>query len=211
LVPLRSLPGYRLADGEPDIHGWPLIAADGRPLGVVEELLVDPASSDVAALAVAPRGARAGEVAVLPMTAAQIDADARRVTADLTPDEFARLPHGGTRRGRSVAAPATGGRSGRAPAAAAPAPRSSTTSDAATHPGVTVERTADGEEIVRVPVVEEELVVERRPVVKEVVVIRKRAVPTERVIEADLRRERVHVEHVEHVERPDDPDRRDAH
>jgi uncharacterized protein (TIGR02271 family) len=45
-----------------------------------------------------------------------------------------------------------------------------------------------------VPVVEEELVVERRPVVKEVVVIRKRAVQEEQVVEADLRRERIDVD-----------------
>ena len=65
---------------------------------------------------------------------------------------------------------------------------------AAGHLGVTVERTADGEEIIRVPIVREELVVERRPVVKEVLVIRKRAAHDDRVIEADLRRERVDVD-----------------
>ena len=59
---------------------------------------------------------------------------------------------------------------------------------------MTVERTADGGEVVRVPIVEEELVVERRPVVKEVLVIRKRAVRDERVVEADLRREQLHVD-----------------
>jgi uncharacterized protein (TIGR02271 family) len=58
---------------------------------------------------------------------------------------------------------------------------------------VTVERGANGEEVVKVPIVEERLVVERRPVVKEVLLIRKRAVEDTRTIEADLRKERAEV------------------
>jgi uncharacterized protein (TIGR02271 family) len=53
-----------------------------------------------------------------------------------------------------------------------------------------------------VPIVEEELVVERRPVVKEEIVIKKKAVRETRTVEADLRKERVDVE--EHRTR--DPD-----
>jgi stress response protein YsnF len=40
----------------------------------------------------------------------------------------------------------------------------------------------------------EELVVERRPVVKEVIVVRKRAKRDTRVVEGDVRRERIEVE-----------------
>jgi photosynthetic reaction center H subunit len=56
-------------------------------------------------------------------------------------------------------------------------------------------RAADvqGDEI-RIPIMAEELVVEKRLVTKEVLVIRKRRVAEERTVEADLRRERVEVD-----------------
>jgi sporulation protein YlmC with PRC-barrel domain len=161
LAPLRSLPGYRLSEEEPDIRGWRVIGADGGRIGTVDELLVDRGSAEVAALAVT-----AGrELVVVPMERTRIDDDRRLVVAKLTREQFAALP-----------------RAGAAPPAAT------------THPGVTVERSAEGEEVIRVPIVREELVVERRPVVKEVIVIRKRAAREERVIEADLRRERLEVD-----------------
>ena len=166
LVPMSSLPDLRLAAGEPDIRGWHVLGADAQPLGSVEELLVDPATAEVAALAVATGGA----LVVLPMHAAEIDPRQRAVHATLTREQFAALPRGQSQR------------------------RVRETDSAHAHPGVTVERTADGGEVVRVPIVEEELVVERRPVVKEVLVIRKRAVRDERVVEADLRREQLHVD-----------------
>ena len=176
LVPLSSLRDVRLAAGEPDIRGWHLIGTDGHPLGVVEELLVDARTDEVAALAIAAGGA----LSVLPMRAAEIDPGRRVVQAALTREQFAALPRGAVER------PVTGADAGRA--------RAHVADRAADHPGVTVERTADGGEVVRVPIVEEELVVERRPVVKEVLVIRKRAVRDEQVVEADLRREQLHVD-----------------
>jgi uncharacterized protein (TIGR02271 family) len=50
-----------------------------------------------------------------------------------------------------------------------------------------------GDEI-HIPIMAEELVVEKRMVTKEVLVIRKRRVPEERTVEAELRREQVHVD-----------------
>jgi len=47
---------------------------------------------------------------------------------------------------------------------------------------------------IRIPVTEEELVVDKHPVVREEIVLRKRAVDEERRAEADLRRERVNIE-----------------
>jgi len=44
---------------------------------------------------------------------------------------------------------------------------------------------------IRIPVMEEQLLVEKRSVPKEEIVIRKRAVTEEKTVEADLRRERV--------------------
>jgi hypothetical protein len=190
LVPFGSLPGARFAEGEPDIRRWEVRAADGARVGVVEELLVDPATSEIAALAVAadPAGGAGGGLVVLPLASAQVDDRSGAVLSDLTRQQFAALPRGGS------SAPAANRGSVAGAASAATSGPASGAQPVAGHPGVTVERTADGEEIVRVPVIEEELVVERRPVVKEMIVIRKRAVRQEQVVEADLRRERVEVD-----------------
>jgi uncharacterized protein (TIGR02271 family) len=51
-----------------------------------------------------------------------------------------------------------------------------------------------GEDEIRIPVTEEEIVVEKRPVVKEEIVIRKHAVQDTEQVEADVRKERVDVE-----------------
>ena len=51
-----------------------------------------------------------------------------------------------------------------------------------------------GEDEVRVPVIEEEVVVEKRPVVKEELRIRKKVVEDEEVIEADVRKEEVEID-----------------
>src|SRR5688500_12834952 len=51
-----------------------------------------------------------------------------------------------------------------------------------------------GEDEIRIPVVEEEVVVEKRPVVKEEIVVKKHAVTDERTVEADVRRERIDVD-----------------
>ena len=47
VVPLNQLPGYKVADGEPDIRGWEVVASDGHRLGKVEELLVDTQANKV--------------------------------------------------------------------------------------------------------------------------------------------------------------------
>ncbi len=56
-----------------------------------------------------------------------------------------------------------------------------------------------GEDEIRVPVIEEEIVVERRPIVKEEIRLRKEVVEEEEVVEADVRKEEVDVE--DHTER----------
>ena len=201
LVPIGELGGRRLADGEPDLRGWEVRASSGDTLGVVADLLVDTAAGEIAALAVVPpdrartlaRWADGAHV-VLPVEQVEIDASRRAVV----PDAIGRarlyvlersagpaldLPEHGSLR----SAPALGTTPSDAPLPstvhAAPRP-----ADA----DVTIERTADGEEVVRVPIVEERLVVQ--PVVTDVLVIRKRAVADTRVVEADLRRERLDVD-----------------
>jgi uncharacterized protein (TIGR02271 family) len=47
VVPLNELSGYKVADGEPDIRGWDVVASDGRRLGKVDDLLVDTQANKV--------------------------------------------------------------------------------------------------------------------------------------------------------------------
>lgn len=47
VVPLGQLDDYKVADGEPDVRGWEVLAADGRKIGEVDELLVDTAAMKV--------------------------------------------------------------------------------------------------------------------------------------------------------------------
>lgn len=39
--------GYKVADGDPDVRGWAVIGNDGRRIGEVDDLLVDPAAMRV--------------------------------------------------------------------------------------------------------------------------------------------------------------------
>ena len=177
LVPLSRLTSFRMADGEPDVRGWPVVASDGgAALGRVVELLVDPASSEIAAILVAtPQSdsAQGGGRSVLPMEHVHIDDRQDRLIAD---------------------AAALTGYADHGPAAAATGGTASGTMSGADLSRATTSRDANGDEVIRVPVVEERLIVEKRPVVTEMLVIRKRAVQTNQVVEADLRRERVEVD-----------------
>ena len=41
IVPLKDLHDHKITQGDPDVRGWDVIAADGRRIGEVEDLLVD--------------------------------------------------------------------------------------------------------------------------------------------------------------------------
>ena len=179
-VPLAELTGHRMADDEPDVRGWDVVAPDGERIGRVHDLLVDRASAEVAAVVVdlALPSADGGSRVVRPIESVSLDERRRAIVAEDAVVSERRPSH--VLEERDVLRPRIGD-VGALPDDAAPA-------------GVSVERSGD-EEIVRVPIVEERLVVERRPVVTEVVTIRKRVVQGgERVVEADLRKERVEVE-----------------
>jgi uncharacterized protein (TIGR02271 family) len=71
-----------------------------------------------------------------------------------------------------------------------------------TDPTMGTEARFEGDEI-RIPVVEEEVVVEKRPVVREELVVRKSQVQENQVVEADLRREHAEVTENGEVRRTD--------
>lgn len=41
VVPLDQLSDFKVADGDPDVRGWEVVASDGRKIGEVEQLLID--------------------------------------------------------------------------------------------------------------------------------------------------------------------------
>jgi sporulation protein YlmC with PRC-barrel domain len=52
IVPLREAKDFKLAKGDPDPRGWNVFGADGERIGVVSDLLVDPAALKIRYLAV---------------------------------------------------------------------------------------------------------------------------------------------------------------
>jgi sporulation protein YlmC with PRC-barrel domain len=80
LVPLNDLDGYDFADGEPDIRGWDVCTVNGRELGEVEDVLVDPDRREVVMLEV---GLRDGDIrAEVPIRSVQLDRDRKIVLLD---------------------------------------------------------------------------------------------------------------------------------
>ena len=47
VVPLDDLDDFKVAEGDPDVRGWEVIASDGRKIGEVDQLLVDTAAMKV--------------------------------------------------------------------------------------------------------------------------------------------------------------------
>jgi sporulation protein YlmC with PRC-barrel domain len=80
LMPLREAKRYRLTKGEPDIRGWAVYASNGREVGRVGDLLVDPSIGEVVMFDV--NRAATGDQTVAPLRAAWIDRDNKRVILD---------------------------------------------------------------------------------------------------------------------------------
>lgn len=97
VVPLDDLDDFRVADGDPDVRGWDVIAADGHKIGEVDELLVDTAAMKVRYLDVDLDDGvvRAGENrhVLIPIGYARVDEqDDRIFVDDLDSARFAALP-----------------------------------------------------------------------------------------------------------------------
>jgi uncharacterized protein (TIGR02271 family) len=90
VVPLNSLSGYKVADGEPDIRGWDVMASDGRRLGRVDDLLVDTQANKVRYVDV--EGGAQGHVTI-PIGYARLERDSKQVLVDrLSDDQYQALP-----------------------------------------------------------------------------------------------------------------------
>ncbi|WP_420129690.1 PRC-barrel domain-containing protein [Longimicrobium sp.] len=86
VVPLGQLDDFKVADGEPDVRGWEVLASDGRKIGEVDELLVDTAAMKVRYLDVdVDDGMVAGGAdrhVLIPIGYARLDEGSDRVMVD---------------------------------------------------------------------------------------------------------------------------------
>jgi sporulation protein YlmC with PRC-barrel domain len=80
LVSIDDLDGYHVAPGEPDIRGWNVCTVNGRELGSVEDLLVDPEQGEVVMLEMTMEGD--GVHAEVPMRSVQLDRKRNVVIVD---------------------------------------------------------------------------------------------------------------------------------
>jgi sporulation protein YlmC with PRC-barrel domain len=80
LVSIDELDGYRVAEGEPDIRGWDVATLNGRELGSVHDLLIDPERGEVVMLELELRGD--GLHAEVPLRDVQLDRNRKIVLVD---------------------------------------------------------------------------------------------------------------------------------
>jgi uncharacterized protein (TIGR02271 family) len=95
IVPMDKLHDYEVAQGNPDIRGWHVIAADRTRVGKVEDILVDTAAMRVRYVDVElDRSLRSQERHVLvPIEAVDLDGDRHAVVVDrLAGRDLAALP-----------------------------------------------------------------------------------------------------------------------
>jgi uncharacterized protein (TIGR02271 family) len=91
VVPLNSLDGWKVADGEPDIRGWEVVASDGTRVGKVDELLVDTTANKVRYVDVDLTDDK--RHVTVPVGYARLDRDDNRVMMDrLGTDQLRALP-----------------------------------------------------------------------------------------------------------------------
>jgi uncharacterized protein (TIGR02271 family) len=260
LARLGELDNYTVADGDPDIRGWEVKTSDGRKIGKVNELIVDPAAMQVRYMEVkvddAAAAAGADRLVLVPIGTAHLDDDRDDVHIDRLPTGgMAGMPAysrdqlddryeqslsqsygagsgadrdlydekgfwGSRRKGRDDAAYITRSEeelsvdTRRVQAGEVdvhkrvetehvkekvPVTREEVTVERRPVSGDAAARHASGradirEDEIRVPLMADELVVEKHAVPKEEVVIRKHTVRDEKTVEADLRKERIDVD-----------------
>jgi sporulation protein YlmC with PRC-barrel domain len=97
VVPLDELDDFRVSRDDPDPRGWEVVAADGRKIGEVDELLVDTGAMKVRYLDVdLDDGMVAGEHdrhVLVPIGYARLDRDHDRVIVDeITSHDLRAIP-----------------------------------------------------------------------------------------------------------------------
>jgi uncharacterized protein (TIGR02271 family) len=231
LKPMSEVNDYKIEKGDPDPRGYTVVGSDGRSIGTVDDLIIDTAAMKVRYLVVdVTASGRASEQPILlPAQDVDVRSDSRQVIARrFTGQErrWTRPAASGrereqTRLTRAEEELEIGKREvERGEARFGKHVETEHVSQPVTkkREEVVVERRpvtagarADAsisEDEVRVPLKEEELVVEKRPVVKEELVVGKREVEERDTVEADLRREEFDLDK-ESTARPRGPRRED--
>jgi photosynthetic reaction center H subunit len=91
IAPLSEMTDFKVARGDPDPRGWDVIAADGRKVGTVRDLLADREERRVRYLEVELAGS--GRRTLLPIGTALLDDATDRVLFQaLSPEELDRMP-----------------------------------------------------------------------------------------------------------------------
>lgn len=99
---LNRMDDFKVAKGSPDVRGWDVIGKDGKRIGEVDHLLVDPGARmvrylgvdlDRSLLAGGTRGERGGDHVLVPVSTARLDRDHRdRVFIPESSTDLAALP-----------------------------------------------------------------------------------------------------------------------
>ncbi|HEV2736350.1 MAG TPA: DUF2382 domain-containing protein [Longimicrobiaceae bacterium] len=100
VVPLDQLDDFKVADGDPDVRGWEVVASDGRKIGEVDQLLVDTAAMKVRYLdvdvdndLVAGSSDTSDRHVLIPIGYARLDEESDRVIVDqLASSDIVGLP-----------------------------------------------------------------------------------------------------------------------
>lgn len=97
IVPIDQLSDFRVADEDPDVRGWDVLASDGRRIGGVDNLLIDTAALKVRYLDVDVDGDLVREDrdrhVLIPVGYARLDRDDNRVVVDtLNSSDVSNLP-----------------------------------------------------------------------------------------------------------------------
>ena len=80
LYPIDELDGFKVAAGEPDIRGWSVCTLNGREVGEVDDLLVDPARNEVVMIEIDVE--RSGRHVEVPIRSLQLDRERKCVVVD---------------------------------------------------------------------------------------------------------------------------------
>jgi uncharacterized protein (TIGR02271 family) len=221
LKPMSEVHGYRIEKGDPDPRGFTVMTDDGRAIGRVDDLIIDTAAMKVRYLVVDRSGSgltgkdATGHI-LLPVESADVRSESQHVITDkLTGNEQAWTQHRA-----SSAADRDAARMTRSEEELEVQKREGSRGEVRVRKHVETEHvsqpvTRKREEVVierrpveagaradasisegeiRVPLTEEEIVVEKRPVVKEELVVGKRVVEERDTVEADVRREEFDIE-----------------
>jgi len=206
---------FQVAPDQPDVRGWSVVGGSGEVIGKVDDLLVDPGRMKVVELDVDVKG---GDHITIPAVEAEVDRTRREVRIQgyasgryapssdtvgterhVASDRDARL----TRSEEEVRVGTRAVEAGEAVVRKHVETEHKQVPVTLKHDEIVIERRPVNRETghaeitdqeIRVPLYEEEAVVDKRAVVKEELVIGKRSVEEQKTVETDVRREEFDVD-----------------